>query len=82
MSLAPSPIDAKIGLFGEPAWDIAQLFPSQGHWSNEGDFSLEGNALVEFSDGVIEILPIPSILHQRLLPGSAVAVAISYSSKP
>ncbi|HRJ41191.1 MAG: Uma2 family endonuclease [Caldilineaceae bacterium] len=48
----------------QPTWEIAELFPSQGHWS-EGDYlALETNRLVEFSNGYIEVLPMPSISHQ------------------
>ena len=37
MSIAPSTLDAEIETFGEPAWDVARLFPEQGHWT-EGDY--------------------------------------------
>jgi Uma2 family endonuclease len=51
----------------EPAWDIARLFPDQGCWS-EGDYlSLDTNHLVEFSDGRVEILPMPTLSHQLIL---------------
>lgn len=50
----------------EPTWQIADLFPAQGHWS-EGDYlALETNRLVEFSHGYVEVLPMPSILHQYI----------------
>ena len=49
---------------GEPTWNIVHLFPNQGHW-NEGDYlDLATNHLVEFSQGVIEVLPMPSQHHQ------------------
>lgn len=51
----------------EPAWDIAHLFPLQGSWS-EGDYlALETNHLVEFSDGTIEVLTMPSERHQDIV---------------
>lgn len=51
----------------EPTWQIADLFPAQGHWS-EGDYlALETNRLVEFSHGYIEVLPMPSISHQFIV---------------
>lgn len=51
----------------DPTWEIADLFPAQGHWS-EGDYlALETNRLVEFSHGYIEVLPVPSIKHQFIL---------------
>ena len=46
--------------------EILQLFPRQGEW-REGDyFSLPGNRMVELLDGYLEILPLPSLLHQFL----------------
>ncbi len=46
--------------------EILQLFPQQGEW-REGDyFSLPGNRMVELLDGYLEILPLPSLLHQFL----------------
>jgi len=52
-----------------PAWEIARLFPDQGFWS-EGDYlSLTRDArfLVELVDGYIEVLPMPSLSHQRIV---------------
>jgi len=50
----------------EPTWQIADLFPFQGQWS-EGDYlALETNRLVEFSHGTVEVLPMPSISHQYI----------------
>jgi len=43
---------------------ILELFPRQGEW-REGDyFSLPGNHLVELVNGHVEVLPVPSLLHQ------------------
>jgi Uma2 family endonuclease len=50
-----------------PAWDIARLFPNQGHWTS-GDYLIlnrNTNRLVELSDGVVEVLPMPTRSHQR-----------------
>jgi Uma2 family endonuclease len=58
---APEPEEA------EPAWEIAYLFPPQGHWSEEDYLALDTNRLVELSDGSIEVLPLPTTLHQRLV---------------
>src|SRR5688572_32250668 len=50
-----------------PAWDIARLFPNQGHW-DEGDYlTLTTNHLVEFSDGRVEVLPMPTTSHQLIV---------------
>ena len=52
---------------GEPAWEVAMLFPVQGAWSEEDYLYLDTNHLVEFSDGHIEVLPMPSDKHQAIV---------------
>ncbi len=52
---------------GEPAWEVATLFPAQGAWSEEEYLSLDTNHLVEFSHGHIEVLPMPSDKHQSIV---------------
>jgi Uma2 family endonuclease len=55
-------------VFGaEPAWDVARLFPEQGAWSEEEYLALGGNRLVEFSDGHVEVLPMPTTSHQLIV---------------
>lgn len=53
----------------EPAWEIARLFPAQGTWSEEEYLALthDTNWLVEFSDGKIEVLPMPKMSHQLIV---------------
>lgn len=51
----------------EPAWDVARLFPEQGHWSELEYLSLNGNRLVEFSHGWIEVLTMPTMAHQLMV---------------
>lgn len=51
----------------EPAWEIARLFPLQGHWSEEDYLDLDTNWLVEFTDGYVEVLPMPTTSHQLLV---------------
>jgi Uma2 family endonuclease len=51
----------------EFTWEVAQLFPTQGDWSEEEYLALTGNRLVEFSDGVLEVLPMPTTSHQQLV---------------
>jgi Uma2 family endonuclease len=51
----------------EPAWDVAQLFPPQGSWSEEEYLALDGNRIVEFSDGYIEVPPMPTTSHQLMV---------------
>jgi Uma2 family endonuclease len=43
------------------------LFPAQGTWSEEEYLALAGNRLVEFSDGHLEVLPVPTTSHQLLV---------------
>jgi Uma2 family endonuclease len=51
----------------EPTWEIATLFPNQGQWS-EGDYlCLDTNHLVELSDGCLEVLPMPTTVHQLIV---------------
>ncbi len=51
----------------EPAWDIAKIFPAQGTWSEADYLSLQTNHLVEYSCGNIEVLPMPTKLHQAIV---------------
>ncbi len=51
----------------ELTWAIAQLFPAQGHWSEEEYLALDTNHLTEFSHGRMEVLPLPTFSHQRLV---------------
>jgi len=53
----------------EPAWDIAKLFPLQGHWS-EGSylsFTESMNQFVELVDGRVEVLQMPTKSHQKIV---------------
>jgi Uma2 family endonuclease len=52
---------------GEPAWEIARLFPDQGAWDEEDYLGLETNHLVEFSDGAVDVLPMPTTPHQLIV---------------
>jgi Uma2 family endonuclease len=51
---------------GEPFWDIALLFPAQGEWTESEYLALKTNLPIEFSDGCLEFLPMPTMLHQRI----------------
>jgi Uma2 family endonuclease len=52
---------------GEPAWDVALLFPRQGHWTEAEYLALDTNQLVELSDGCLEVLPMPTPYHQLIV---------------
>jgi len=49
---------------GEPAWDLALMYPLQGDWSVENYLALDSGMLVEYSDGFVRVLPMPGLLHQ------------------
>jgi Uma2 family endonuclease len=51
----------------ELTWEIARLFPAQGDWSEEEYFALDSNRHVEYSDGFLEFLPMPTAFHQLIL---------------
>lgn len=60
---ATPPLDAG------PAWDVARLFPDQGHWTERDYLELTAHQprLVEWTDGSIEVLPVSKTSHQRLV---------------
>jgi Uma2 family endonuclease len=66
MSTVPSQFSDP-ALRREPAWAIAELFPDQGEWSEEEYLSLPGNRLIEFCDGRVEVLPMPTEAHQLIV---------------
>ena len=53
---------------GDPAWAVALLYPPQGQWTEDDYLALDqrNRRLVEFSDGLIEVLPMPNAVHQRI----------------
>src|SRR5207248_3201985 len=51
----------------EPEWEVARLFPPRGAWSEEEYLLLPTNRLVEFSEGALEVLPMPGQSHQLLV---------------
>lgn len=55
------------GKMSGPAWEIAELFPDQGDWTVEDYLELPGNRLIEYCDGVLEFLPMPTTLHQWIV---------------
>jgi Uma2 family endonuclease len=52
---------------GEPVWEIAELFPEQGSWTEQEYLALQTNHLVEFDNGTIQMLPLPTKTHQLIL---------------
>ena len=52
---------------GEPTWEIASLYPMQGSWSEEDYLRLDAGRLVEFDNGKLEVLEMPTELHQAIV---------------
>lgn len=52
---------------GQPAWRLALLYPPQGSWTEEDYFALDAGRLVEFDQGCVEVLDMPTKDHQRLV---------------
>jgi Uma2 family endonuclease len=60
----PSRRASSNGQFGEPIWETAKRVPRQGTWTVEEYLDLDTNHLIEYSDGYLEFLPMPTTLHQ------------------
>src|SRR5437016_2106154 len=58
-------------LASEPEWKdvLEQVLPRQGQWTEEEYLVLTDhrNRLVEFTDGFLEVLPMPTDKHQAIL---------------
>ncbi|HUG90229.1 MAG TPA: Uma2 family endonuclease, partial [Planctomycetaceae bacterium] len=52
---------------GELTWELARQFPRQGDWTEEEYLSLGATWLIEFCDGVLEFLPMPTYFHQKIV---------------
>lgn len=61
MSFAPIPSQ-----IGDPTWEIATFFPVQGNWTVDEYFLLNRNRGVEFVDGRLEFLPVPTKTHELI----------------
>jgi len=53
----------------EPAWEVALLLPAQGEWSEDDYLWLTDHTrcLMELTDGDVEVLPMPTDEHQRIV---------------
>ncbi|QEG37530.1 Uma2 family endonuclease [Bythopirellula goksoeyrii] len=67
-SISPTshPVSSSLG---EPAWELALLYPPQGQWSISEylEITERTNQLVEFTSGKIEVLEMPTIEHQKIV---------------
>ncbi len=52
----------------EYAWEVATLYPAQGEWSEEDYLKLTDhwNRRIEFTDGRVEFLTMPTLIHETL----------------
>jgi Uma2 family endonuclease len=50
-----------------PTWEIAYLFPYQGYWDEADYMALRPKRHVEFTDGRVEVLTMPTEAHQSVL---------------
>jgi len=69
MSTDSLPTPQSPTIVGQPAWDIALLYPLQGGWSEDDYLSvaLSENWMIEYTDGCVEVLPMPTIAHQLIV---------------
>ncbi|MDB5297435.1 MAG: uncharacterized protein JWO31_3418 [Phycisphaerales bacterium] len=51
---------------GEPVWELLDILPEQGRWSEADYLALDTNRLVEFDNGCLEFLPMPDVIHQLI----------------
>ncbi len=51
----------------EPVWEIATLYPNQGVWHENEYLDLDTNRLIEFDNGYVEVLPVPTDKHQAII---------------
>lgn len=52
---------------GEPTWEAAYLLPPQGQWTESDFFKFHTNRMAELVDGNLEVLPMPTWLHQLIV---------------
>lgn len=63
----PTAENRRRDMSGQPAWDVALLFPTQGNWSEDEYLALDSKRLVELSSGFLEVLPMASLFHQLVV---------------
>ena len=57
---------ADLSFEGRPVSETLELVPNQGNWSEEEYLLLDEGCLLEFTNGTIEVLPMPNPRHQRI----------------
>ena len=66
-SYPPMPL-GRPSQIGEPTWEMAALYPYQGKWTEGKYLALteRDRRMFELVDGCLEVLPMPTTLHQRI----------------
>ena len=67
MRIAHKTIESPQSHRGTPVWELARLFPTQGYWTEEDYLELETNLLIEYTDGILEFLEMPTPKHQLIV---------------
>lgn len=67
---------------GEPAWEAAYMLPAQGDWNEEDFLKFHTNRMAELVNGRLEILPMPTLKHQRILIWLLDTVRKAVSAQP
>lgn len=62
----PRTASRRLSRRGEPVWELARLYPEQGSWTEDEYLVLNTNRLVEYVDGCLEFLPMPTLFHQSI----------------
>jgi len=52
---------------GDWTWEMVTRFPRQGEWTEQEYLNFEFDGLVEFVNGVLEFLPVPTFPHQDIV---------------
>lgn len=52
---------------GEPVWELLRHYPVQGKWTEEEYLRLDEGILIEYTDGVLEFLTMPTMTHQQIV---------------
>ena len=67
---------------GDPTWEIAALFPAQGQWTAADYLKLNTNRLIELDKGQLELLAMPTELHQLIAFYLCAALRAPVAGKP
>lgn len=52
---------------GDWTWELVTEYPRQGEWTEAEYLAREFDGLVEYNDGILEFLPVPTLSHQFLV---------------